>query len=513
MHKGTFNQAVTTVQGGGSIRGTAKKFGIPKSTLEDKVKSRYTGNRKGIQPVLSNDEEQIVFDYVIASAEAGYPVSEKLLMLQVGDVVKCLGRSEVFKNGIPGRGWVRRFLQRHPELSKRTANNLSKRRVVTEADVRNWFHTVAQYLESKNAFDVLWHPERVYNMDESSFCLVPRKQKVIAAKASKHVQSLTSNSEKENYTVLISASASGELPPPLVLFPYKSRIPSSIIRSIPKGWGIGHTDSGWMNTQAFHDFIVKVFYPWTVERKLEFPIILFVDGHSSHATFETINFCREKGIILVSLLPNAHFMQPLDVAFFAPMKAVWQDQLKSWRFEHQGEMITRPDFAPLLEKTLANMAGKTDALINGFRKCGLFPFTPNAIDYKSLPVPKSAPTALVENIQRGSEHIDNSPSKESPSECPSTFLQMLNSKLSVSQKVLFEEHRNKLVWSGDLEDTSLFTLWRNLMDEVAGPPEYLIIDSSGLDSMLGGLPNELSMGCNSFGMDLGIHNIYFSLKS
>lgn len=101
-----------------------------------------------------------------------------------------------------------------------------------------------------------------------------------------------------------------------------------------------------------------------------------MNGHSSHATFDTIILCRDKRIILVCVLPNAtHFLQPMDVAFFAPMKTVWQDELKMWRFENQGEMIARSDFAPLLEKPPSNMINKIDAfMINGFRKCGVLWF-------------------------------------------------------------------------------------------------------------------------------------------
>lgn len=187
MNGTTLNQTVAKVREGGSIRGTAKRFGIAKSTLEDKLKSRYSGNRKGIQPVLSKDDEQAIANYIISRAEAGYPVSEKIVVLQVGDFLKSVGKTGVFKNQLPGRGWVRRFLQLHPELSKRTANNLSKRRVVTEENVRNWCHSVSKYLKSKNALDVLDHPERVFNMDESSFALVPKKQKVIAPEVLENV--------------------------------------------------------------------------------------------------------------------------------------------------------------------------------------------------------------------------------------------------------------------------------------------------------------------------------------
>lgn len=477
-------QALERIQKGFSVRGTAKLFGIPKSTMEDRVKERYRSSQKGAATVLSAEEEAKVVGWVIAMAHAGFPVNEKILMIQVGEAVKHLGKPDAFKTELPSRGWVQRFMKRHPQLSRRIANNLAKRRVVRAEDIRQWFQDVGVYLKDTNVLEIMADPTRVFNMDESSIALVPTRQKVIAPKGSKNVQSLSLNSEKENYTVLISASAAGKLAPPLVLFPYKSRIPTSVIRSIPKGWGVGRTDSGWMNSKAFHDFIVNVFYPWAVSQNLQFPIILFVDGHSSHATFETVNFCREKQIILVSLPPNStHFMQPLDVAFFGPMKAAWQENLKMWRFENQGAMITRADFAPLLEKTLNSMENVEEMLINGFRKCGLVPFDENAIDYASLADPTAAPAPLAvdlghQPLEELAEIQDNeSESVQENGSDASKLLQYLNGKLQPAQLESFKTHRNKLVWQGDVQDTSLFAIWRNLTDEVEGPPEYLMIDS------------------------------------
>lgn len=53
----------------------------------------------------------------------------------------------------------------------------------------------------------------------------------------------------------------------------------------------------------------------------------------------------------------------------------------------------------------------------------------------------------------------------------------MNRKLRPSQLDSFRNHRNKLVWTGNIEDASLFELWRNIVDEVEGPPEFHVINS------------------------------------
>lgn len=76
-------------------------------------------------------------------------------------------------------------------------------------------------------------------------------------------------------------------------------------------------------------------------------------------------------------------MQPCDVSLFKPLKEEWKKTVREWQLEHEGECVTRLTFCPILEKVLLK---KTDGnlkstIINGFRKCGLFPFDSNAVDY------------------------------------------------------------------------------------------------------------------------------------
>ena len=49
----------------------------------------------------------------------------------------------------------------------------------------------------------------------------------------------------------------------------------------------------------------------------DFPVLLFVDGHSTHIDQETNIFCREHGVIICWLPADAsHIVQPRSVALF-----------------------------------------------------------------------------------------------------------------------------------------------------------------------------------------------------
>jgi len=111
---------------------------------------------------------------------------------------------------------------------------------------------------------------------------------------------------------------------PMVIFKYK-RVPQNILDSIPPNWGVGRSDTGWMKSEIFYEYISNIFYPFVVESGIPFPVILFVDGHTSHLTYHLSKLCLQLNIILIALYPNAtRILQPADVAAFRPIKAGWK---------------------------------------------------------------------------------------------------------------------------------------------------------------------------------------------
>lgn len=120
----------------------------------------------------------------------------------------------------------------------------------------------------------------------------------------------------------------------MVVFKY-ARIPHELAASVPNHWGIGKSDSGWMTGPLFFEFITNVFNKFLTENIIPRPVIVFIDGHSSHLTMHTSKFCQENGIILIALLPNAtHLLQPMDVAIFRVLKEGWKKSVHQWRINH-----------------------------------------------------------------------------------------------------------------------------------------------------------------------------------
>ncbi|XP_076664956.1 uncharacterized protein LOC143367216 [Andrena cerasifolii] len=131
-------------------------------------------------------------------------------------------------------------------------------------------------------------------------------------------------------------------------------------------------------------YITNIFYNLCVKNYRKFPVVLYVDGHSSHLTKELSDFCSGHEIELVALFPNAtHLMQPMDVALFHPLKLSYRDAVHNWRMSNDGQQLNKAFFACVLKSALYALNFYT-ILQNGFKKCGLSPFCQDAIDYTKL---------------------------------------------------------------------------------------------------------------------------------
>lgn len=128
-----------------------------------------------------------------------------------------------------------------------------------------------------------------------------------------------------------------------------------------------------MTADVFFNYISTVFYPWLVENKIVFPVILYIDGHSSHVTMEVSDFCVQKQIELILLYLNAtHILQPMDVAVFRSMKAKYRKAVQEWKFENCEAGLTKYSFAGVLKKAIDSMDIEK-ILQNGFKACWVLP--------------------------------------------------------------------------------------------------------------------------------------------
>ena len=155
-----------------------------------------------------------------------------------------------------------------------------------------------------------------------------------------------------------------------------------------------------------------------------FSKVLIGDNLSSQLSEAVIKACSKHNIVFVCLYPNTtHLLQPLDVAWFAPLKKVWRETLEDWKKSPQGlkhkGALPKQNFNKLLKTLVFKLEENGDSsenLVSGFCKCGLHPFHPDAV-YQRLPseIVMSPRKALDESLLQQLQSMRESPvSEETP---------------------------------------------------------------------------------------------------
>lgn len=394
----SLNKAIEEVNNGMPKRTACKKYKIPRATLQFRFSEKFTKSSHGPSPILSSQEEDLLVNWINDCQRKGFPRRKEDIQRSVKQFLDDSPRENPFKNNLPGDGWYKAFMKRHPNLTTRKSEGVSvASSAISEQDIRKWFYDIHSYLTEKGYDEVLEHPERLFNADETNFQLCPQNKRVIAPKGTKNVYEIELGKAKTTLTVLFTFSAAGTYTPPLIIFPGK-RLRKEIGDSIPEGFTFATSDSGWMKTEIFYEYVANSFYPNLQKLGTQFPVILFVDGHKTHIDRKLSNLCTGLGIILVALYPNStRILQPADVSTFKPLKDGWRKGLLEWRRSHPSEELTKKEFAGLL-KVVISKSVRPDIITNGFRACGLYPWNPSSIDFSKCLGKNKAKTNIVPQI-------------------------------------------------------------------------------------------------------------------
>lgn len=124
------------------------------------------------------------------------------------------------------------------------------------------------------------------------------------------------------------------------------------------------------------------------------PLLLLLDGHSSHFSPEVIRTAAAEGVIVFALPPHTtHLCQPLDKGAFAPLKVEWRKVVQGFMSKSMGRSVTRYDFSELFKKAWSN-AMTLKIIVAGFRVTGICPFDRNAFCLPCEEPTKFNPEAL-----------------------------------------------------------------------------------------------------------------------
>ena len=362
-------EALTAVNRGMSVRRAALTHNVPKSTLSDRVTGKVIhGIKSGPQPYLSLSEEEELVSFLLGCAAIGYPRTRKDVIALVQDILISKGKS-----GVVTDGWWTGFKNRHCEITLRSAVPLSLARAkATDPAVIEKYYDLLENTLCENS--LLDKPSQIFNCDETGIPLSPKSHRVIDHIGSKNPSYVTSDS-KEQVTVLACVSASGYCMPPFVLFARRKLNPDLVRHEVP-GTLYGMSSKGWIDLELFSEWFARHFLVHAPSAR---PLLLLMDGHSSHFCPDMIARAAAEKVILFTLPPNTtHLTQPLDKSGFSPLKSKWKEACHKFLIRKKGRTITIYDFSELfVEAWEDSMNMKT--ITSGFEVTGIYPFNRSAI--------------------------------------------------------------------------------------------------------------------------------------
>lgn len=363
----------------------AEVHGIPRTTLSDHVHGKILpGSKSGRPTLLSSTEERDLVNFLLESAKIGCGRTRKEVLAIVGKMLSARGNKEEVTTG-----WWNRFLKRHHELTLRTPATVSMARAGagTRENIDNYFDTLEQILEETSLVD---HPALIYNMDEAGFPLDPKPLKTVHRRGEKD-PACVSSGYKSQVTVVACVSASGQSLPPLVIWKTKTMSVDMANGEIP-GTQYGFSANGWMERTLFDSWFKKHFIRYAPASR---PLLLLLDGHSSHYNPDTLKFAAENEVIIFALPPNTtHLTQPLDKGVFGPFKSHWRQVCHDFQNSHPSNVVNQYNFCSLLSKAWLESMTVTN-IIAGFHTTGIVPLNREAI---RLPSERVSETAFVPRL-------------------------------------------------------------------------------------------------------------------
>ena len=106
-----------------------------------------------------------------------------------------------------------------------------------------------------------------------------------------------------------------------------------------------------------------------------------MDGHFSHTnSVHALTLLNENRVLAISLPAHTTpLLQPLDVSFFAPLKAGSQNKMNEWRIREHKHKYNIDDL-PLILSSCWDLTFSTSNIRAGFKAAGIFPLNENWIE-------------------------------------------------------------------------------------------------------------------------------------
>ena len=377
----SMEQAVSSVKNEGKgLREASRLYDVPVETLRRRVNGLVEMDcRPGPATVLLKEEEDQIYRYLLEMCDMGFGVGRETVMRIAFVIAEKTHKRHPFTGETAGRAWFEGFCRRYPNLTIRTPQPLSYSRATAGNPevIRDFFGKLGALFGRLN---LLSKPAQVFNADETGITVVHKPGKVLAEVGRRHVYSIVSGEKGRTHTILACTSASGYVLPPLMIFPRKRAVPDKLKNGAVPNTLFTNSSNGWITSDIYLQWLH--FFCENIPPIR--PILLIVDGHSSHLSIEAIEFAKANSIHILCLPSHTtHILQPLDIGVFKSFKSHFSKACTKYIVDHPGRVIT-PEILPSMVAEAWPLSFTQLNVMSGFRKSGIFPLNPSMVDDRCI---------------------------------------------------------------------------------------------------------------------------------
>jgi len=371
-------RAAVEIEKGRTIRSVAIEFNVNRMTLKRYITKRAM-NPDAVTGYKAVAVNKAVFPFEMENDLANHI---KLLadMFHGLSVQKCCTLAYEFalhnklnipdswaKNGKAGTDWWLAFRSRqHLAVRSPEPTSFARASAFNRPVVNQFYDNLATVMDANQ-----FQPEDIYNCDETGCTTVQSPKQVVTEQGRKQVGSITSSERGELVTVVYTVSASGNVIPPLFIFP-RVNYKDHFIRGAPPG-SIGcATRSGWINEDVFLEYLRHIMK--NTRCSPDHKILVIMDNHESHISLKAIDLAKANGIVLLTIPPHtSHRLQPLDRSVYGPFKGAYNRAMDGWLRSNPGKTVTIYDIPSLVNEAQMSAFIPRNVL-SGFQCTGIYPF-------------------------------------------------------------------------------------------------------------------------------------------
>ena len=360
-----------------SVYRASKEYGIPESTLRDRMKERipfYEDKlpRIGFSKMFNGEEELTLAEHFNHMSYLGYGYIATDMKIIACDYAISLSKRNPVKSNL-SNNWYYEFKKRFPYVnSKKPSVTLSIERAnATSAGTVHIYYT-----NLKAILDTVEHePDQLYIVDEITLPMAQTAQDVYVKTNTS--ESVRVDGDTQAFTLIGCANAAGSLVPPYLTLPGK-RWNDSYLEGTCAGSGGECSEDGDTNAIVFNNYFNNHFRKFVPFGKDSKPIVVLYDGQKLNLMLTLKSFGEENNITFFVLPPHVSSVTGLNLDCFHPLIEVFNKESQLYLRKKNALNLENREVGQLASRAYLKTMTPA-ALSSAFKRIGVYPFDSSVV--------------------------------------------------------------------------------------------------------------------------------------